>query len=162
MANFEFDNLIMTFELTEWAPYMSKTPGSIRVSDRFPYWPQNSTRIEFYGSRRLMILGRHGGGWQVFTNDGKVVAQQYGRPSDIPHRDNFIECIRTRKLPNADIEEGHRSTILCHMANIAYRIGHRKLTFDAQSERFVGDGADLANRLLRRQYRAPYTIPENV
>lgn len=159
-VTYDFDGLVMTFELTQWAPYMSKTPGSIRGSDSFPYWPQNATRVEFYGTKELMIIGRHGGGWQVFTGGGKVIAQEYGRAGDAPHRDNFLACIRSRKLPSADIEEGHRSAILVHLGNICCRLGGRKLAFDGKTERFVGD--EEANRLLKRTYRKPFVAPDVV
>lgn len=160
VVTYDFDGVVITFELSQWAPYMSKTPGSIRGSDAFPYWPQNATRVEFYGTKEQMVLGRHGGGWQVFTGGGKVIAQQYGRPGDAPHRDNFLECIRTRKLPNADIEEGHRSAILVHLGNISSRLGGRKLTFVGETETFVGD--EEANSLLKRTYRKPFVIPDVV
>lgn len=160
VVTYEFDGLVMTFELSQWAPYMSKTPGSIRDNDAFPYWPQNATRIELYGTKQMMILGRHGGGWQVFTSDGKVTEQEFGRRGDTPHRDNFVECIRSRALPNGDIEEGHRSAALVHLANISYRVGCRKLIFDAKTERIVGD--EEANRLLKRTYREPFVIPDQV
>jgi len=160
VVTYDFDDLVMTFELTQWARYMSKTPGEIRGSDTFPYWPQNATRIELYGTKQLMIIGRHGGGWQVFTRDGKVVAQDYGRPGDRSHRDDFVSCVRSRKRPNADIEEGHRSACLVHLANVSYRVGGQKLTFDAKTESFVGH--EPANRLLKRTYRKPYAIPEDV
>ena len=71
VASYDFDDMLMTIEMTQWAPYMKKTPGDLRMSDAFPYWPQNATRIEFYGTKGLMILGRHGGGWQVFTNEAR-------------------------------------------------------------------------------------------
>ena len=151
--------MLMTLELTQWAPYMAKTNGQIRGASVFPHWPQNATRIEFYGSKNLMILGRHGGGWQVFTNDGKVVDQMYGRFPDSPHKENFVQSIRSRDLPNADVEEGHRSAVLVHLGNIAYRTG-RKLKFDAKTEQIVGD-AD-ANRLVKREYRQRFAIPEKV
>ena len=160
IAAFDFDDLTMTFEMTHYPPYMSKTPMDIRNSDTFPFWPQNSTRIELYGTKELMIMGRHGGGWQALTTDGKVVAQEYGRFPDKPHQQNFLECIRSRKRPNADIEEGHRSAILAHLANIAYRVGCKKLIFDAKTETLVGN--EEANRLVKRTYREPYVIPENV
>jgi len=160
VVSYDFDGLVMTFELTQWAPYMSKTPGSIRGSDSFPRWPQNATRVEFYGTKEMMIVGRHGGGWQALTGGGKLVAQEYGRPGDAPHRDNFLECIRSRTLPSADIEEGHRSAILVHLGNISCRLGGRKLTFDAKTESFVGD--EEANRLLKRTYRKPFVIPDVV
>jgi predicted dehydrogenase len=160
VVTYDFDDLVMTFELSQWAPYMSKTPGSIRNSDQFPYWPQNATRVELYGTKEMMVLGRHGGGWQVFTGDGKIVSQAYGRRGDDPHRDNFIECIRSRQLPTGDIEEGHRSAVLVHLANLSYRLGGRELVFDARTESLVGD--EEAKRLLKRIYREPFVIPDRV
>ena len=60
-----------------------------------------------------MVVGRHGGGWQVFVRPKNrkpvVKAQMYGRFPDPEHKENFVQCIRSRELPNADIEEGHRS-----------------------------------------------------
>lgn len=52
-------------------------------------------------------------GWQVFSKDGEVVAQEHGRfpdflPND-PHKQNFIDCIHSCKHPNAGVEIGHRS-----------------------------------------------------
>ncbi|MBI3470990.1 MAG: Gfo/Idh/MocA family oxidoreductase [Candidatus Solibacter usitatus] len=79
----------------------------------------------------------------------------------VNHFENFIACVRSRKREDlyCDILEGHLSTTLCHMANISYRTG-RKLVFDPDQERFVGD--DEANRYLTREYRKPYTLPDKV
>ena len=46
------------------------------------------------------------------------------------HVENFINCIHSRKRPNSDVEQGHISAGLCHLANISYRLGNRKLVFD--------------------------------
>ncbi|HRF01731.1 MAG TPA: Gfo/Idh/MocA family oxidoreductase [Pirellulaceae bacterium] len=70
------------------------------------------------------------------------------------HHRNWIECIRTRKRPICDVEIGHRSASLCHLANIAYRLG-RELTWDPVAERFAND--DAANALLFREPRGPWT-----
>ena len=43
-----------------------------------------------------------------------------------PHINDFFECIKTRKRPNADIEEGHLSTLLFQIANISHRLGGRR------------------------------------
>ena len=63
-----------------------------------------------------MVVGRHGMGWQVFgrpyQRNPVVVDQMYGSWSDEPHRDDFCDAVRTRRLPNADIREGHLSTLL--------------------------------------------------
>ena len=77
------------------------------------------------------------------------------------HFKNFIDCVRSRKQDqlNAEILEGHRSSTMCHLANISYRLG-RSLKFDPATERFVGD--EEANKLLKRKYRAPFVIPDKV
>ena len=160
VVTFDFDDLVMTFELTQYTPYMRKTNGQIRGGQAFPYWPQNSTRIELYGTKRLMTLGRHGGGWQIFTGDGKVEEQSYGRFPDPPHKEDFIQSVRSRKRPNADIEEGHKSATLVHLGNIAYRLGGRTLRFDGKTETFIGDAE--ANGLIKRDYRPKFAVPDVV
>ncbi|MDE0629690.1 MAG: Gfo/Idh/MocA family oxidoreductase [Bryobacterales bacterium] len=80
---------------------------------------------------------------------------------EVSHFRNFIDCVRSRNREalNCEVEQGHLSTSLCHLANISYRVG-RKLEFDPDSETFAGD--DEANRLLTRQYREPYVVPDQV
>jgi predicted dehydrogenase len=164
VAVFQFDDLVFTFELTLYTPYMLKSDAALRDSDMFPYWPQNGERIEIYGSQGLMIVGRHGCGWQVYDRpkDRKpVVAQEQNGPfPDHEHFDNFVQSIRNRQRPNADIEEGHRSTLMCQLANISYRLGGKKLVIDADSETVVDDAE--ANAMLKREYRAPWVVPETV
>jgi predicted dehydrogenase len=165
LAVFDFDGLVLSLELTLYTPYMLKISPIIRQSDdQFPYWPQCATRIEIYGSEGLMIVGRHGGGWQVFVrpklHEGVVKAQKKGRFPDPEHKENFLDCVRTRKTPNADIEEGHLSVLLSHLANISYRLGGQKLAIDPKTETILGN--DEAMKLYRREYRKPYVIEENV
>ena len=161
---FEFDERIMSFHQTLNTPYMLKTDGVIRNGDMFPYWPQNATRIELFGTEGLMIVGRHGGGWQVFgrpkAREPVVVAQEFGRFPDDPHRQNFVDCVRSRQLPNADVELGHFAAAMCHFANISFRVGNRPLAIDRDAECFVND--DDANRLLHPDYRSPFVIPSQV
>lgn len=160
IASYTWPDLIMTCELTQWPRYMEKTNHQTRTSDDFPSWMQNATRIELYGTEKMMVLGRHGGGWQIFTKKAGVDSQMYGRFPDAAHQANFIDCIRTRKTPNAPAEEGHRSATLVHLANISYRLGGRKVTFDAETQTCVGDSE--ANRLVRREYRKKFEVPEVV
>jgi len=160
IVTYEFDDFVMTFELSGYPKYMRKTTGTIRRNDIFPYWTQNATRIELYGSELMMTVGRHGGGWQVTTSGGKVVDQMYGRVPDYEHWQNFIDCVKTRKTPNADIEKLHPSCTTVHMGNIAYRVGNKKLWFDAKTERFIKN--DDANRLIKRSYRKKYKVPDQV
>ena len=80
---------------------------------------------------------------------------------DMPHFRNFVQTVRSRKQDQltADIEEGHKSAVMCHLANIAYRLG-RTVEFDPAKERFVGDAE--ADKLLSRDYRKPFVVPEKV
>ena len=157
VVTYEFGDRVMTFELTQYAPYMRKTNGQTRFGDAFPYWLQNSTRIEFYGTKKFMILGRHGGGWQLFTADGKVDDQMFGRFPDPPHQKNFIDCIKSRETPNAPALEGHRSAALVHLGNIATRL-RRRIEFDPKEEKVVGDAE--AQQMLKRKYRKGFEVPE--
>lgn len=72
------------------------------------------------------------------------------------HIANFLEAMRTRKLPNADVEIGHRSTTVCILVNLARQFD-RKLTWDPKAERFQGDAE--ANAALRRPRRKGYELP---
>jgi len=166
VATMEFDDLLMTMEHSGWAQYMDKIAGDIRGGAGFPYWPQCATRIEIYGTDAVMYLGRHGGGWQVFTKSkrqsrpGELVAEQTGRFPDPEHKQDFVDAIRTGRLPRADVEEGHRSAVLIHLINIATRLGGRRFAFDSQTETIPGDKE--ANALIQRDYRAKYAVPAEV
>ena len=122
--------------------------------------------------------------------------------------ENFIRAVRSRKHEDqtADVLQGHLSCVLCHLGNIAYRLGKvvpfaesRKvfagndaamaaleklewrmksrdikiddslqycvgpvLTFDQKEEKFVGERAEEANKLLTRDYRKPFVVPDEV
>jgi len=73
------------------------------------------------------------------------------------HIGNWLECIRSRNLPVADVEIGHRSITVCHLANIAREVG-RKLDWDPENEVFRGDPE--ANRYLDRPRRKGYELPD--
>jgi predicted dehydrogenase len=75
------------------------------------------------------------------------------------HFENFITAMRSRKIGDltAEIEEGHISSAMCHLANIAYLVGDR-LEFDPKRERFAN--SEKANKLLTRDYREPYVVPQ--
>lgn len=87
------------------------------------------------------------------------VADEWEGPGWIarPHLQNWLDCIKTRAKPNADVEIGHRSVSVCHLANIARLVG-RRLRWDPDSERFVGD--DDANAYLDRPKRKGWELPE--
>ena len=108
--------------------------------------------VTLYGEKGTLVFDKKG--WHV--NDG-IKAGDKAAEIERPHLKNFLDCIKEGKRPNADIEEGHKSTRLCHLGNIAYRTG-RALRFDAARETLVGDPE--AARLLGRSYRAPFVLPE--
>jgi hypothetical protein len=69
------------------------------------------------------------------------------------HSDNFLECVKTRRKPNSDVEIGCRTVTMCHLGNIAYWL-NRPLRWDPDREVIVGD--DEASRWLDRAKREPW------
>ena len=161
MATFTYDNdLIVNLELTLYTPHMLKIDPVARDNDIFPYWPQVATRIDIHGEKGVMRVGRMGGGWQVFvrTKDRQpvVVDQMYGRFPDAPHQDDFIQSVRSRRRPNADIEIGHRSHLTLHYATMSYRAGGRALNVDPRTEHV--DDNEAMNYFQREEMRQPWVI----
>jgi len=78
------------------------------------------------------------------------------------HFVNFIDAVKSRNHQDliADVQEGHISTTMMHLGNIAYRTG-RKLIFDGKTERFVND-KDANTYLTRQKERKPYVLPKEV
>jgi predicted dehydrogenase len=71
------------------------------------------------------------------------------------HWGGFLDCIRTRKTPVSSIESAIRTDTVCHLSDIAMRLG-RKLRWDPQAEQFVNDRE--ANRMLTRAWRSPWRL----
>jgi hypothetical protein len=72
------------------------------------------------------------------------------------HLNNFFDCVKSRKAPNADVEIAQRSTTVCLLVNICRDMG-RKLKWDPAAEKFEGD--DEANKLLSRPRRKGFELP---
>lgn len=159
-AAFSYDGVLMTFDLTQWAGHMRKIPGEVRGTDKFPQWMFCSSRIEIYGTEARMYFGRQGGGWQVLAPDDVVIDEFPGREPSQDHRANFIECMRTREKPNADIEIGVQSCLLGHLANIGVRCGGSMLDFDLDSLTF--DGNEKAQSIVKCAYRDGFEVPDKV
>lgn len=70
-----------------------------------------------------------------------------------PHVRNFVECVRSRAQPASDLASSHRTSISCHLANIAMRVG-RVLRWDGGKQDVVDDAE--ASRLLTKEYRSPW------
>ena len=73
-----------------------------------------------------------------------------GPGGDAEHLANFVAAIRGEAKPNSEILEGHRSTLLCHLGNIAHRV-NRVLTTSEKDGHILGD--DEAMKLWSREYR---------
>jgi predicted dehydrogenase len=116
----------------------------------------------FFGSDGFLSLD--GSGFQVYKGDRgeKVMDVPAARgDSTVAHMQNFLDAVRSRKHEslNADIEVGMRAAAICHFANISYRLG-RRVTWDDAARKFVGDAE--ANKMITRDYRKPYVVPEKV
>ncbi|MEX2175519.1 MAG: Gfo/Idh/MocA family oxidoreductase [Pirellulaceae bacterium] len=103
--------------------------------------------ISFHGDQGTMVIEN---GYQQFDLKNKEVANKTGGNGEREHIANFLDCIKSGKLPNADIAEGHKSTLLCHLGNIAHRV-NRVLTINESDGRIAGD--DEAMGLWGREYR---------
>jgi predicted dehydrogenase len=108
----------------------------------------SSFGVAFYGEKGTLVSD--GGGYKVYDLKGAELDSGGGPAGDARHLQNFLDCIRNGKRPNADIEEGHRSTLLCHLGNIAWRTGHT-LKVDPKNGHIIGDSA--ASALWTRKYR---------
>ena len=71
------------------------------------------------------------------------------------HWGNFFECMRTRQPTICTAEVGHRSASVCHLGNIAMRLG-RTVKWNPTRERFVND--EEADRLIARAMRSPWSV----
>ena len=77
--------------------------------------------VSVYGDGGVMSFDA--GGYRIYDNDGKLVDENVPGLSDIPHFQNFVNAIRNGEALNAEISDAQKSTMLCHLGNIAYRTG---------------------------------------
>ena len=75
------------------------------------------------------------------------------------HMTDWLNCVKSRQKPRADVEIGHRSATVCHLGNIARWTG-RKLRWDPVKEEFIGDSE--ASQLLFRAHRKGYELPKEI
>lgn len=115
---------------------------------------------EFHGEKGVIRIDRG----SLKSDPKELTAEPIDRdqlPGDynVSHYQNFYNCIKSRQRPIADVEIGHRSATVCHLANIARWLG-RELKWDPKAEHFVGDNE--ANGLLDRPRRKGYELPDRV
>jgi predicted dehydrogenase len=158
-----------------WESWSSKTPEPTS-SDQRRFWPVSMRYedgvemhfvhgpgdIHFYGERGVMKMRRNGFEVDppelVSGGPDPAVAEKWQGAGHVarPHLENWLDCIRTRKTPNAPVEVGHRTVTVCHLANIAREL-NRPLHWNPESEQFVDD--QQANDLLDRPRRQGFELP---
>jgi len=157
VSTFEFDEggkkKFLVFEVRHWMSNHEAGIGEERKAKN-----PNTVGNLFYGSKGYLAIDGYG---QYKTWMGKDQQPGPNRSEDGNNWANFIEAVRSRKQSdlNAPIEEGYRSTVLVHLANISYRLG-RTLEFDAENLKCKGDPE--ATAMFTRKYRAPFVVPEKV
>lgn len=109
--------------------------------------------VSFFGDQGTLVIA--GNNCVIYDLKDKVLREIQGRQSDLfsfdsVHFANFADAIREGKALAADIEEGQKSTLLCHLGNIAWRTGHT-IDFDPKAGKILGDKA--AQALWSREYR---------
>lgn len=124
-------------------------------STNYPY--NTDSGAEFYGTKGQMYLSRRGKLKVLGAANRPIDTQIETQSQDTnSHVADFFDAIRNDRRPNADIELGHMTATLCHLGNIATRLG-RSLRFDPQTEQITNDAE--ANQLVQREYRDHWGTP---
>jgi hypothetical protein len=108
------------------------------------------------GKGSFAVVPEHGGQFQEpGPRMEPMEEKEPDRQMDLRHTRNFLDCVKSRKRPNADIEIGHRSTTFCLLANISLATRSR-LEWDAKREVITNN--DDANKMLQYDYRKPWKL----
>jgi predicted dehydrogenase len=147
VVSYEFPGAVLVWEHRCWSNFgLLNEEGLVRIGGG----------VIYYGDKGSLVVNDKG--WNV-TVDGKVVESHSGSEDSQGLIRDFLDCVKSRQKPLADIEIGHLSTTLAHLGNISQRVG-RKLSWDAARERFPQD--EEASELLGRTYRPPFVMPDRV
>jgi predicted dehydrogenase len=171
-VTYEYPGFIVSYECT-----LLNAHGVGGRSPNMKYYRANSLTdrpngLAFYGTKGALFADRWGFEIYPEIKPGVSLAHSTGQTTrsdvyrmeretafnpDSTHRhcEDFIECLRSRKRPRAHIAMGHRSSIIAHLGNIAYRSGH-KIRWDAEREEIADDNE--ASKFLGRENRAPWNI----
>jgi predicted dehydrogenase len=141
-------NKMLVFEVRPW---ITNHEGGFGSGE------SNDVGVLFYGSEGYMAL-------KYFEYQTFLGQKREPGPSGKSNRNEwatFIAGLKSRKVEDlgVDVEEGHLSSALCHLANMAYRLG-RTIDFDPKTETCPNDPE--AQKMLTRNYRNPYTVPKTV
>jgi predicted dehydrogenase len=117
------------------------TSGTVYVSTpSFQVVPERGGQFQDAGPRMEPIVETSGQGEDVLT---------------ALHARNFLDCVKSRNQPNADVEIGHRSTTMSLLANISL-VTRSRLEWDAEKEQIVSP--QEVNQLLHYEYRKPWKL----
>ncbi|MCX8036643.1 MAG: Gfo/Idh/MocA family oxidoreductase [Candidatus Sumerlaeia bacterium] len=160
------------FDIAQWGLNMDHSgPTEIYPPDgkefkTLTYKYANGVVMYHGGANSVKFTGEHGviecSRKHVASQPESILKEPLG-PNDVhlnpnmTHAENWLDCIRTRKRPIADVEIGCRTVTVCHLGNLAYW-HKRPLKWDPEKERFIGD--EEANTWLDRPKRAPWKLPE--
>ncbi|MBN1348137.1 Gfo/Idh/MocA family oxidoreductase [candidate division KSB1 bacterium] len=151
IATFEYpdEKKMLVFEVRHW---ITNHEGGIGEG------PSNTVGVIFYGSEGYLVVDSYSS-FQTFLGKKREPGPSAKIGGD--HFKNFIQAVRSRdeSILNANAEEGHISSALCHLANTAYRLG-RTLEFDPATEKYIND--DEANKTVTREYRIPFVVEDTV
>ena len=120
--------------------------------------------LVFHGTKADLEISRRGytvkgQKWQrkepSMAADRESYPPNAQRQLNAHHMRNFLDCVKSRERPNADVEIGHHTAVFCHLGNISTRLG-RSLRWNADSETFLEDLE--ADRLLSKPYSSPWTL----
>ncbi len=143
------------YETPDWTDITYTYPGDLKVKCGQDY----KDAVTFEGEKGIIYVKR--GAIEITLNGEKQDAAKVGSGGELKlkpskgHHTNWLECIKSREHPVADVEIGHRSATVCHLGNIAIRHG-KKIAWDAKTETITGD-ADAA-KLLTKEYRKPWKL----
>jgi predicted dehydrogenase len=92
--------------------------------------------VEMCGTEGKLYITRQGYEFLSAEKGAKPVTVPYKKDQTIDHVQNFLDCCRSRKLPNADVQIGHRSAAASHLGNIAY-VQKRRLNYNPDREEIL-------------------------
>jgi len=136
------------------------TPTAIRKAWQFRSYPYTclapGCAVLFEGSDGWVIVGRR----NIYAEPQQLLKgfkapRELNLYGSIDHRRNFIDCVKSGSTTICPVETAVRSDVICHLSDIAIRLG-RKLRWDPAKEECLAD--DAANRLLSRPMRAPWHL----
>ncbi len=104
--------------------------------------------VNFHGDKGTLCIA--GNNCRIYDLNDKMTREIKGKPDDVLHFANFIDAIRNGQKLNSEIEDGQKSTVLCHLGNIAWRSGHT-VNFDPKTRKIVKDRK--AAGFWQRKYR---------